>query len=294
MALLPPFYLDAVIALGVGDDSTTRRWIGTGFLYGTPVPEAQTEKKSYRVFLITNKHVLGNQKELWVKFNSLTGSESQDFKIPLRTKNGRQSWIGHVDQSVDLGAIFINARFLRSKNMRFSYFKSDEHVYTIDQLRDVGVSEGDGVFVLGYPMGLVDSRWQAAVCRTGCIARVQDVIAAATGDILIDASIFPGNSGGPVIIKPESISIEGTNCINNANLIGVVQSYLPFQDVAISIQTGRPRITFTENSGLSPVIPIDRVNEVVSLTLKRTRKKLSQATWRAKNKQNSVSSSISV
>jgi hypothetical protein len=29
MSLLPPFYLDTVVAIGVGDDPSTRKWIGT-------------------------------------------------------------------------------------------------------------------------------------------------------------------------------------------------------------------------------------------------------------------------
>ena len=32
MALIPPHYLDAVVAIGVGDDPEERKWIGTGFL----------------------------------------------------------------------------------------------------------------------------------------------------------------------------------------------------------------------------------------------------------------------
>src|SRR5690606_32877967 len=57
MALLPPFFLDAVVAIGVGDDPTKRSWIGTGFLYGKLTPKSNANSKSYYVFLITNKHV---------------------------------------------------------------------------------------------------------------------------------------------------------------------------------------------------------------------------------------------
>jgi hypothetical protein len=74
---------------------------------------------------------------------------------------------------------------------------------------------------------------------------------------LIDALVFPGNSGGPVITRPELTSIEGTKRQNNAYLLGVVRAYVPYQDVAISQQTGRPRIAFEENSGLAEVIPMD-------------------------------------
>ncbi|GAH35420.1 unnamed protein product, partial [marine sediment metagenome] len=117
MALLPPFFLDAVVALGVGDDPAKRQWIGTGFLYGLFEKRIDEKSKSYLVFLVTNKHVLAGQAKIWIKFNSLSSSSSEDFAVPLRAKNGRNLWIGHPDGNVDLGSIFINAKFLQSKNV---------------------------------------------------------------------------------------------------------------------------------------------------------------------------------
>jgi hypothetical protein len=45
MALLPPFYLDTVVALGVGSDPSKRRWVGTGFLFGNLVAPVPDEKE---------------------------------------------------------------------------------------------------------------------------------------------------------------------------------------------------------------------------------------------------------
>jgi S1-C subfamily serine protease len=75
---------------------------------------------------------------------------------------------------------------------------------------------------------------------------------------LIDANIFPGNSGGPVVTRPEISSIEGTKAIDKAALIGIVKSYLTYKDVAVSQQTGKPRVIFEENSGLALVETVDR------------------------------------
>jgi S1-C subfamily serine protease len=286
MALLPPFFLDAVVALGFGDDPEKRNWVGTGFLYGVLEKKSDEKNKSYFVFLVTNKHVINGHDKAWVKFNALSGSGSQDFDVSLLARNGRELWIRHPDDDVDLGAIFVNAKFLRSQNMRFSYFREDDHAYTIAELKSEGVTEGDGVYVLGYPMGLVDTKWQSVICRLGCIARIQDVINSGTGDFLIDASVFPGNSGGPVVLQPESTAITGTKSVSKANLIGVVKSYLPYQDVAVSMQTRRPRITFDENSGLSPVIPVDRLNELMDASIRRLKNRSAQARWKAKQQKN--------
>ena len=77
--------------------------------------------------------------------------------------------------------------------------------------------------------------------------------------------IFPGNSGGPVINKPEVISIEGTSSVPSPYLIGIVSSYLTYTDTAVSKQTGQSRVVFEENSGLAVVIPADYILETIDL-----------------------------
>ncbi len=79
----------------------------------------------------------------------------------------------------------------------------------------------------------------------------------------MDSFVFPGNSGSPAILRPEIVSIEGTSANNAAYLMGIVEGYLAYSDIAISMQTHHQRITFEENSGLAEIIPMDRVNEAI-------------------------------
>lgn len=51
--------------------------------------------------------------------------------------------------------------------------------------------------------------------------------------------------------------------------MGLVASYLSYQDIAISQQTGKPRLVSEENSGLANVIPIDAVIEITSAVVER-------------------------
>ena len=81
---------------------------------------------------------------------------------------------------------------------------------------------------------------------------------------LIDANIFPGNSGGPVILRPSVSSITGTKPANRAWLIGIVSGYLPYSDVAVSQQTGEPRMVLVENSGLAAVVPLEFLRDVLT------------------------------
>jgi S1-C subfamily serine protease len=103
--------------------------------------------------------------------------------------------------------------------------------------------------------------------RSGCIARIRDALAASSKELLIDAPIFPGNSGGPVVTKPEEVAIQGTKAVGSAYLIGMVTSYVPYRDVAVSAQTGAVRIVFEENSGLASVLPMDYVVEAIQTRL---------------------------
>ncbi len=79
----------------------------------------------------------------------------------------------------------------------------------------------------------------------------------------MDAFVFPGNSGGPVVLKPEVVAIDGTASVGKTYLIGVVQSYIPYEDIAVSLQTLKPRVVSSENSGLAAVYPVEHIEETI-------------------------------
>jgi hypothetical protein len=99
--------------------------------------------------------------------------------------------------------------------------------------------------------------------RGGSIARLRDALDGTEPTFLLDASVFPGNSGGPAVFRPEVTAITGTEAISRSFLLGVIAAYVPYIDVAISGQTKRPRITFEENSGLAEVYPVDFIDETI-------------------------------
>ena len=112
-------------------------------------------------------------------------------------------------------------------------------------------------------MGLVGGKRNAVIARSGTIARIRDMLTKESHEYLIDAFVFPGNSGGPVVSKQEITAIKGTKSQKASYLIGFVKSFVPYRDVAVSLQTKRPRVVFEENSGFAAVHPIDYVQEIV-------------------------------
>ena len=272
MALIPSFYLDAVVALGdISPDGSTR-YHSTGFLYGWPVGENEQGQKVHRTFLLTNKHVLEGARTrncaLQARFNTQDETGANTYEINPQDEH----WT--VNPDYDVAVLSVNTARLDADGIRFSVFHAERHTYTLEQARSAEIAEGDGVFVLGFPLGLTGDERNYVIARQGVIARAQDWLKNKSRDILIDASIFPGNSGGPVVLKPEVAAISGTKANDRCVLIGMVSSYVPYQEVAVSQQTGRPRMVFEENSGLGKVVP----NDVIQDTLRSAVQKMSSST----------------
>jgi len=274
MAVIPKFFFDAVVAIGVQPPVAIKKtWIGSGFLVGRP---QDNDPQKSTVYLITNKHVVENGKQIIVKFNSTNNSATMDYPVDL-SPNGSPAYSVHP--TADIIAMQINPNVLSNDNSMFNYFNLPKHSLNLSQMRSTGVGEGSLIYALGFPMNLVNDRIQAPICRLGCIARIADAFSDDnTIDFLVDCQTFPGNSGDPIINRPEIVAIEGTPHNNSANLIGILHSYITYQETLVSTQTKRVRVVNEENSGLTMVHPVDRIKEVVELEYQRTSSQAAQQT----------------
>ena len=276
--LVPPFFIDSVVVIGHKETipgphpgPLQMKWVpeASGFLYGD-LRFKQGDQGRYAVYLVTNRHVILEHMAaatgpLSVKFNSQSAGSAREYDLPLLDERGKPTWHVHPDPDVDLAVMLINVQFLQEQGAKFSFFRNDGDVLSREKAKEIGLSEGDGVFVLGFPMALVDEMQDYVIVRQGTIARITDRLdSPMVKTFLIDSFVFPGSSGSPVVLKPEPIAIQGTKpAINTAYLVGVVQGFVPYIDVAVSAQTKRPRITFEENSGLARVVPADYIKETI-------------------------------
>jgi S1-C subfamily serine protease len=274
MALIPPFFMDTVVAIGLqqqNNGNIEKSWVGTGFLFGQYVKTHANDstKKDYTVFLVTNKHVVANQHTMLLRFNPQNEQPAKDYPIRLMNDAGKLLWTGHPNPKIDVAVLRININLIAAEGMKFSIFKSDSDVATRPQMIQHGLMEGDFIYALGFPMGLVSKDRQHVMVRSGIIARIRDFYENRSTDFTVDAFVFPGNSGGPVITKPEVISIQGTQPFKQAALIGIIKSYIPYRDVAISKQTKNTRVIFEENTGLSLVEPVDHILATIQEDLRK-------------------------
>ena len=192
MALIPSGYMKAIVSLGVSDNPFAH--MGTGFLYYHPMWE-QEGMTHYRPFLVTNKHVMeGGIRD--VRFNHPANGTLAVHPLSAVTDG---DWTVHPD-AADVAVIPLlspGPLTLGRKVMEAEIFLGDVGAPSDEEIATI--SEGNGVFLIGFPLGLTGDALNFPIVRSGVIARVQDWLSGAEDAFLIDAPAFPGNSGGPVI-----------------------------------------------------------------------------------------------
>ena len=251
MSLLPKDFSLSIVAFGLESSGNNIEFIATGFLYSQFTGKDESGHRLYATCFVTNRHVVDGQNKLVVRLGDPQSS----------TYNVRGQWTVHPDPEVDVAVAQFPLDDIKGNAHKFNSFKSESQTSFCEDLQEMEFREGDEVYTLGFPLGLAGYDRNYPIARQGIVARIQDWYDGQSDSFLIDASIFPGNSGGPVIAKPTMYSYGQARA--HPKLIGVVSGYLPHEDVARSDQTGRPIFAARENSGLAVVVPIDKVKETI-------------------------------
>lgn len=149
MPLLPPWFLNTVVAIGQAIDAQGGVAANaTGTLVGWPTSKTQEDEQLYRVFLVTNRHVVEDQPGFLVRFNQ--GAAAQWYQVDLIDDDGSPLWHGHGDPQCDIAAVSINVDLLRDAGAEFRFLSADKIWAYQSQREELGISAGDGVFVLGF------------------------------------------------------------------------------------------------------------------------------------------------
>lgn len=92
---IPPFFIDTVAALGrieVKVPGQPLEWVteASAFLYGYLVKnDPDPAKRSYEIYLVTNRHVLANHSSILARFNPEKTSEgAKQFVVALKSEKG--------------------------------------------------------------------------------------------------------------------------------------------------------------------------------------------------------------
>jgi hypothetical protein len=268
VSLLPKMFLDCVVAIGVDRQEIEQGspgWIATGFFYGRLLGENAEGQKEYSVYLVSNRHVFEGLENVVIRANPAADdpAPARDYLLSLTGSDGENTWIAHPEEGVDVAVVKVDYNRIQTEGMEVSFFVEDVTAFTAKQISEAGVTEGDFVYVLGYPMALVGDHRAVVVVRNGSLARIRDALARPVETYLVDSTVFPGNSGGPVVTRPEPIALEGTTPQRRAALIGIVTAYVPYREIAVSAQTQNVRMIFEENSGLAAAHLVDTIDDCI-------------------------------
>ena len=266
MAIIPQKYIDAATLIGDGTN-----WYATGFFVGVDEGLDSQGNSHYTTYLVTNKHVVQGQKAICVQYNVNNGTLKQQIQLEA---NGNRLYSEHSVPGVDIVAIGIDFLPAIQNGAFFNIFVLDKDTLSLADMRKTGVCEGSFAYSIGFPIGisgaLASNALKAPVCRMGCISKIEHLYhQTADHAYLIDCSVYPGNSGGPIINRPEFITLANTPVNHGSKLIGIVSGYLPYEDMLISRQTGKNMMITDENSGLATVFSVDRIKEAILLERER-------------------------
>jgi len=173
------------------------RTVGTGFLISETAPDG-----SPRTVLVTANHVLqqmpGQVARIGYRVANPDGSWSYSPQ-PLRIRDaaGHELWTHHPARDVAAIAISAPPEFAKAA-IPESYLATD------DTFTKYQVEAGDELMALGFPRGLAANQAGFPILRSGRIASYPVAPAKIFPTFLLDFSVFPGNSGGPVFMHNEA------------------------------------------------------------------------------------------
>jgi hypothetical protein len=173
----------------LGDGSRT---VGTGFLISDKDPDGRP-----RTILITAAHVFDRMPSVSAKIGYRVQSKDGAWRYDPQTLKIRDGdhplWVKHGTR--DVAAIVVEAppEFAKAA-IPLAWLAQD------DTFGKYALGPGDEMMALGFPRGLSANPAGFPILRSGRVASYPLAPATAFPTFLMDFSVFPGNSGGPVFM----------------------------------------------------------------------------------------------
>lgn len=122
--------------------------------------------------------------------------------------------------------------------------------------------------MLGFPMRLIEDNSCTHLCRMECISRMDKEEIRTEKRFLLDIQNFPGNSGFSIFCRGEIYSVNGSKPVQKTALIGIVNSYIPYQESLINSQINQIVEIRIKNSGIANANSVEFIKELIEKDLK--------------------------
>jgi len=242
----------------LGDGTRT---VGTGFLIQSLGPDGQPH-----TVLVTANHVLskmpGAEARIGYRIENPDGSWTYSPQtLKIRDSAGHELWTHHPSR--DVAAISITAPEEFAKAAIPLNWLADDQTFAALQ-----VGAGDEMMALGFPRGLAANRAGFPILRAGRVASYPIAPAKVFPTFLLDFSVFPGNSGGPVFMADNSRRRVGATEAQPAQFIaGLLTQQVELNNERLEIGIVTQAKYIRETIGLveNPYAPVTTAsNEVVT------------------------------
>ncbi len=208
-----------------GDGSRT---VGTGFLIQAPRPDG-----SPRVVLVTAAHVFDRMPAVEARIGWRTPLPDGSWKFdpqPLRIRDRDNAPLWYQVEGRDIAVMEVIAPEAFARAAIPLGWLADADTFDAWQ-----VGPGDELLSLGFPRGLSSNRAGFPILRVGRVASYPLSPVAAFPTFLLDFTVFPGNSGGPVFWTPTARRRPGTVEPDHPFIAGLLTQEVRVQDERLEI-----------------------------------------------------------
>ena len=173
----------------LGDGTRT---VGTGFLVNDPTPDGKP-----RTILVTAAHVFDKMPSVSAKIGYRIEGGDGGWRFDPETLKIRDGdhplWVKHPTRDVAVMVVEAPPEFVKAA-IPLKYLAQD------DTFNQYALGPGDEMMALGFPRGLSANPAGFPILRSGRVASYPLAPATNFPTFLMDFSVFPGNSGGPVFM----------------------------------------------------------------------------------------------
>ena len=204
------------------------RAVATGFLVSDIAPDGQP-----RVILITAEHVLEDMPLVSVSMGFRVQDANQNWvfnplDLRIRDGAGRPLWQAHTSRDVAAMVVHVPPDLAR-RAIPIRYL-ADRETFAQN-----GVEPGAEMMALGFPRGLASNSAGFPILRAGRIASYPVSPADQAPTFLMDFSVFPGNSGGPVFVAHTGRTALRGGARNEEFVAGVLTQQVEVEQQALGI-----------------------------------------------------------